>query len=445
MAPVKIKLRCLGRVEKELIVNSLIKFHVKFSRILDNNDGYTVFCNDYGDSDNLFRTDCVRTLKALNCQPVLPHEIAVNKCVIVRYLDCSVYDRGDEEIRGEIESENGVRIVDFFKFPNAKSLKLTFLTLEMASRVINKGLKMFHYSVPPSNVERDIFIKLDTCFKCYEVDSHLIAECPKAADYKICSECSSTEHTFKFCKAGSKKCINCNGIHSTLAFRCPYRKAAERNRRANKGKNFTYVSATKQNIPIDSLYSSDLTASLIRANMCIMIAGMEDNISPGTFQKTLDSLLSANGLPSFSLGKVKPPRLSSGNFNIADVERKSTVQSAEISDAAIAINDGNKIQQRQSGASVKTKLRSSEREVTTPEEEKIRIIKRKGTKTVNRQNLKKLANKGNVIVICNGVTELEGIDFLTDMDPSDNKVYFRDIEELPDEEFNEMLLRTTRQ
>jgi len=446
MAPVKIKLRCQNHVAKELIVDSLIKFHVKFSRILDNLDRYSVYCNSYEDSDSLFSTSCILALRALNCQPILPPDIAVNKCVIVRYLDCSIYDRHDDEIRAEIESENNVKIIDFFKFPKAKSFKITFLTLELASRVINKGLKMFHFSVPPCNIERDVFIKLTTCFKCYTVDTHTTVECPKDSSYKICSECSSPDHTFRFCKAGFKKCINCDGDHSSLAFRCPYRKAAERNRRSNSNNNISnklsYSSATKESITTDRFCSSDLTESLVRANMCIMIASMENNNNPGAFQSTLNSLLTTNGLPSFNMGEVKPPRLSSGNFSVTDVERKLTT-TAVIPDAVIATHDSDNVQRGQSEPSTRPKQGNSIKKSNTAKLKDFKIFKRMGIETVNRRNLKKLANKGSVIVLCDSLTEQGGIEYLTALSAADGKIYFQDIKELEDDDFNKILLEMT--
>jgi hypothetical protein len=56
--------------------------------------------------------------------------------------------------------------------------------------------------------------------------------------------------------------------------------------------------------------SSVLNDSIIKSAMCLFVAGVKNLECSGTFQSSLDSLLLANKLPSFSLGNVVPPNFS---------------------------------------------------------------------------------------------------------------------------------------
>lgn len=68
----------------------------------------------------------------------------------------------------------------------------------------------------------------------------------KNKEYKICSECSATSHTWKDCTAIGKRCIICNGNHRTLAMKCPERKKAiERKRKQNRDKRAQKQSYSK--------------------------------------------------------------------------------------------------------------------------------------------------------------------------------------------------------
>lgn len=93
----------------------------------------------------------------------------------------------------------------------------------MAKRALENGMFILFQYMLPRFVEKDIFINLVPCYRCYKYD-HLVKDCKEDDTYKACSESASKDHTYKDCRENAKKCLNCNGNHRTLAAKCPTRK-----------------------------------------------------------------------------------------------------------------------------------------------------------------------------------------------------------------------------
>ena len=93
---------------------------------------------------------------------------------------------------------------------------------------------MFHMHVPiPSQISKEIFISVSTCYRCFTFDEHLNSSCHLDPGYKICSSCSMLGQTWHNCSAGTKMCVNCAGNHHTLSPECPRRKNAIKLHRKN--------------------------------------------------------------------------------------------------------------------------------------------------------------------------------------------------------------------
>lgn len=78
--------------------------------------------------------------------------------------------------------------------------------------------------IPVHNVKQDEYHHINICLKCYELDGHNTSQCNKKENYKVCSECIVIGHTFKDCKAATKKCIDCSFDHGTMSMKCPLKK-----------------------------------------------------------------------------------------------------------------------------------------------------------------------------------------------------------------------------
>ncbi|KAG7177263.1 putative RTXE-like, partial [Homarus americanus] len=82
---------------------------------------------------------------------------------------------------------------------------------------------------------------------CYAIEDHDSVKCSKPKEYKICSKCTSREHTWTHCIA-PLKCLNCDGPHSIMSMNCPKRK--EKLKEAQQKATKTSVSPYKAVLPI---------------------------------------------------------------------------------------------------------------------------------------------------------------------------------------------------
>ena len=192
-------------------------------------------CNSSDDLDTLFSPSCISELETVGCKPILPPDLKAKRSVILRRCDDQILNRKEEDIKSEIEQQNGwVKVQDIFKYNSSNNIKVTFESQHMASQVLTRGLLLFNLSHPAHNIAREIFVEILICFKCYQLENHATSSCPKPNDYKICSICASQEHTHRECTSRIQKCINCNeedNDHSTLAMSCPFRKNVPKKKR----------------------------------------------------------------------------------------------------------------------------------------------------------------------------------------------------------------------
>lgn len=111
-----------------------------------------------------------------------------------------------------------------YTFPNAivkrNTLKIEFETVSMADKATRQGLRVFNVSIAPHQIDKELYNKVNFCMGCYVIEEHNTRQCLKPIGYKVCSECSSTEHTWITCNTEKKKCLNCGETHRTLAYKC---------------------------------------------------------------------------------------------------------------------------------------------------------------------------------------------------------------------------------
>lgn len=201
---------------------------VKFSKAyVSKSNEFAVHCNSPNDVDKLFSEESKTKLGEQHCLPIILPIQKSKRTIILKNCDVNIYNEIETDIQREIMLKNdGIEAVDVFKFPNSKSIKITLATLEMVRKVFESGLKLFYLSVSKHSIIADTFIALKMCYKCYEIDTHNTSSCDKGRDFKICSLCSSDQHTYRVCnQLNIRKCVNCKGEHSTVSSSCPIRKA----------------------------------------------------------------------------------------------------------------------------------------------------------------------------------------------------------------------------
>jgi hypothetical protein len=288
---------------------------VKCSKILTQGDGFSVVCNSPADADTIFSDKCSHSLQSQNFDPVLPAELKSKRTIILKRLDISLYNCENALLVEEIESANSwLTVKELYKFTKSKTIKLLCANQDMATKALEHGILAFNLSIPPRDISEDKFIKITTCYKCYALNDHLVQDCPKGQHYKICSMCSSTEHTFKECKADTKCCLLCGGDHCAMAFSCPKRKEITLRDRQSSAMSIPFSSVAKigTSVPLPSggACVADATKSIIKSTMCLLVAGMKNVESPGSFECILNSLLIVNDLPEFKFGDVQPPNIT---------------------------------------------------------------------------------------------------------------------------------------
>lgn len=147
-------------------------------------------------------------------------------------VQMNIFPHTEEEIKEEIIIENNwliEGIENIYKFPNKNIMKIQFkqaLEVKKKKNAAVHEIHAFNMSIVQSNIKKEEYIPINTCMRCYAINSHFTSNCLKGEDYKACSKCGNEDHIWKNCHQTAKKCINCQGKHRTLAYECPVRKSA---------------------------------------------------------------------------------------------------------------------------------------------------------------------------------------------------------------------------
>lgn len=402
-------------ITKQKLIKLLAESGVNFSKCyLDFHKQFVVICNGSDDVDKIFSDNCIQKLQEIGCKPVLPPELQARRAAILRYCDDMIYERSEDEIKEEIELKNtGIKVSDIFKFPKSKSIKITFGSAGMQSRICKNGLLLFHLSHPPYNIFPEIFIEIQVCYKCYEMNSHETGDCHRGDNFTVCSLCGCNSHTYKNCKSDIKKCLHCQGHHSSMALSCPVRKKLVKELRASPsatakvtktvpsfadvavGKQYdlqTHIACRAQQFINKKTIDNTITS--------IVIASLKNETVPGVFEQTLNSLLLTNNISTFKMGSISPPKLihliANTPSNIASKNDCTTkVHSPTITvankDSPIIISSASVIEKTE----IPAQLRTNSITITndnSPDIEKINIIQ-EVTPSLNSSNTADLNNK----------------------------------------------------
>ena len=311
----RIRLKCdaLTLAHKVDILKLFNHFEIKCSELVKNwrnNNEFIASCNSDEDTDKLFDVGCTDGLLGLGYTAIMPMKLQARRSIIVKKLDDLIYDHDAEEIKNELNRCNqSFNITNVIKFPNAKIIKITFINSEMAAKSSESGIKMFMLYISCSNIFRDEYVEVKTCFKCYELDSHIASECPKEEGYVICSKCAVVGHDFKSCQSSTKCCINCKMPHSTMSFACPHRKHVVKKTKETKVGNVnTYASVSRKSDPAPPIINHDqVHESVVKSMLCLIVSAEKEKEDPGCFSSVLRSLQITNNVPEFNLGDIEMP------------------------------------------------------------------------------------------------------------------------------------------
>ena len=367
---IKVKIRANSVVTPKRIdlLNILSNHNVKCSKLQSVSDYFILWCSDDSDVDALFSPASISALNVISCVPQLPPDIRPKRTVLLRYVDELIFQEDNDNIIEELQLRNPWLVTpEIFAFPKSAIIKLTCSSIAVANKTKHSGVRLFRFFVPPSNIVFEDYINITMCYKCYSFEDHLASSCPKPSNYKICSLCSKTDHTYKQCSTQVKVCVNCGGSHSTLALSCPRRREIVKQKRLNTPRQ-SYAAVSKPSTPtVTKDILTNCNDIIAKSVMCMVVASMKNAETPGTFVDTMNHLLKANNLLSFSLGDITPPTMK-------------TIYHSEQESQKPSPSGGNKenIHSTLSG--------------------KVTLYKKKSTPAVTPENIDTLYNAGHLLI-----------------------------------------------
>ncbi len=307
----------MGRVKikhprpKELATRSrllqLIAPTVRVTRLIPTTDSVVVLTATDKDTDAIFQEDVLQKLFSENFTALLPPDLKAQRTVLCFRLDDLVYQHEACEMKKEVERvQTWAKLEEIYKFPRSNTVKFTFRSSEMARRARSEGLLLFSISVPPHQMKEETYIPLLTCNTCYAIEDHSTKQCPCPQGYKVCSECSSNDHTFRECSSPEKQCLHCGQAHSCMAMRCPARKKAYKEKEERLRTESTRSTSISYAQAASSPASEGTQGLNLTGLVCVMHAHMVNCAEPGSFQTTLSASLAMNGLPDIKLPPNPP-------------------------------------------------------------------------------------------------------------------------------------------
>ena len=143
------------------------KFGVAVKKVHDAKGSFYAIVNNESlqkaltqESKDVFREEGYEAVPLIECNAL--------KTVVAKNLDYMIYSYMDAEIINSIETLNEwAEVESVFKIPvTSKMLKVWFKNNQMAQQAMQKGLVILHQYIPPTSIEKEIFVKLVPCRNC---------------------------------------------------------------------------------------------------------------------------------------------------------------------------------------------------------------------------------------------------------------------------------------
>ena len=205
------------------ILNVLKEANIDCSDLKATNEGFKAFFKKQDSVDKVLSDEVIAKLGDVRCIPVKPSYLTSNRTIIVKSANSFIMEHSDDAIMENINGNDNdwLEVSAVHKFPSGKTFKIECKTTEMASLCLKNGFYTFNLSVSPAKLALEESHQVVYCCKCYELNEHMSKNCRKPQSYTVCSLCASDQHTYKECKSDHKKCLNCEGLHATMAKNCP--------------------------------------------------------------------------------------------------------------------------------------------------------------------------------------------------------------------------------
>ena len=256
---IKVKIRPKDRDKppdqetRRKLLKELDNINIDINRIIDLRDGW-VICTPEVNQAKLTTDNVTKILNNIRVEVALPRAAQAKYTLVFKKLDRTILEHSEAEIKQEFEYRAPCtinKIDEIYKMQQHSIIKVKFNDMETAIKIKKEGIKIFYCTLPPWQIENERTVNLLQCMKCYGY-GHATTTCHETV--QICSECSSSSHTWKECDAreNQKVCTQCRGPHRTFSGLCTVRKAEikkaleEKARKEEENAIKPYVNVIKQ-------------------------------------------------------------------------------------------------------------------------------------------------------------------------------------------------------
>ena len=210
--------------------------------------GFIAYTASDKDTEKLYEHKSMSIInKVKNIDFRLSPEQKAQRTVLAKRIDKDLFKYSPDELKRDLnanlkERKLKVEVVSVHKVETHGFIKIQFRSAFEAETAQKHGLFCFGRSLPKFCLQREKFVHVRQCMKCYKYN-HSTYKC--TYNQQICSTCGQTGHIYKGCK-GDPHCLNCKGPHKATAGAC-----AERKKRVKEaeGKPSTTTATRAERIP----------------------------------------------------------------------------------------------------------------------------------------------------------------------------------------------------
>ncbi len=260
------------------------------------------------DRDNHTSHQATENLKLLGFELVESPEQKSARTILARRVDEYILKKTNDDLLTEIQEKNDTQIDELFIIPKVHMLKIKLRSKQQAELLKNKGIKLFSQIVPSYNINIEEYLPVTQCYKCYQF-SHRTNQCKETE--QVCSKCAARGHDYRNCQASTIKCANCNGDHTAVSFKCPIKRAHQKQQNSPQTTPQPTTSYAQATTPY-SLTPKNTNTNTEKLLLAEIIIKYSIQTSFGDLKKqaeTMNSLLEYNGCPTIKL----PPHFHQTN------------------------------------------------------------------------------------------------------------------------------------
>ena len=288
-----------GQPKKPCLVKCICDADASINKIVESKEAFFLITDNLN-MDILLGEDSRARFPSKGLEIQFPPEYEAARTIMLRNVDNTISQLTEAELVKKIEDTKNLKVKKLIKIPNSSHLiKIMFQTTEMADQVVEKGVKIGFQYFQKNNVEKEMFVSIVPCYRCYEY-GHIKKNCPKPVDYKVCSNCAQLGHIYSDCHAEVFKCINCRVVHRTLAAKCKVRKKIIREKvKERRDRSRSRVARGMDSVPNTAeILKTKLPENYLAVMAAtITLADKRETEYPGSYQFVVDEMLKANGIP----------------------------------------------------------------------------------------------------------------------------------------------------